>query len=100
MEVKTGNVKVIVNLSKDSNNIVRESYNYAIGSHVAPGSTFKLASILALIDDGKIDINDQVDLEKGTYQFSNLIMKDSPIIIIKLVSKRHLKFHQILESQN
>ena len=78
MEVKTGNVKVIVNLSKDSNDIVRESYNYAIGSHVAPGSTFKLASILALIDDGKIDINDQVDLEKGTYQFSNLIMKDSP----------------------
>tara|TARA_B100001287_G_C22685248_1_gene532971 strand:+ start:1259 stop:3337 length:2079 start_codon:yes stop_codon:yes gene_type:complete len=78
MEVKTGNVKVIVNLSKDSNDIVRESYNYAIGSHVAPGSTFKLASILALIDDRKIDLNDQVDLEKGTYRYSNLIMKDSP----------------------
>ena len=33
MEVKTGNIKVIVNLSKDSNNLVRESYNYAIGRH-------------------------------------------------------------------
>ena len=46
MEVATGKIKVIANLKKDTLNRVSENFNYAIGEHVAPGSTFKLASII------------------------------------------------------
>ena len=46
MEVKTGEVKVIANLRKDTSDRVSEYFNYAIAQHDAPGSTFKLASII------------------------------------------------------
>ena len=46
MEVSTGKIKVIANLRKDTFDRVSEWFNYALAQHVAPGSTFKLASII------------------------------------------------------
>ena len=45
MEVATGEIKVIANLKKDTLDRVSERFNYAMAEHVAPGSTFKLASV-------------------------------------------------------
>ena len=45
-----------------------QPYNYAIGSRTTPGSTFKLASLMAALEDGKLDLNDIVDA-KGKYSF-------------------------------
>ena len=78
MEVKTGEIKVIANLKKDSLNRVSEYFNYAMAEHVAPGSTFKLASIVAGIEDGKFDVTDSVDLYKGKFQYYDRVMIDSP----------------------
>ena len=77
MEVKTGEVKAIANLSRGKNGEYDEKYNYAIGESTEPGSTFKLASLIAGIEDGLIKITDSVGTNDGTYKFGRETMRDS-----------------------
>lgn len=65
MEVSTGEIKAIVNLQRNSKGQYKESYNYAIGESRAPGSTFKLASMLALLEDGYVELDDTLDTGNG-----------------------------------
>ena len=65
MEVKTGKVKAIANLSRDEDGNYIEDYNYAIGESTEPGSTFKLASMIALLEDGHVHPGDIVDVGNG-----------------------------------
>lgn len=76
MEVKTGYVKAIVNLRKDRNGNYSELYNKAIGTKEVPGSTFKLASLMALLEDDKVKLSDKVNA-KGVYRFYDLTLRDS-----------------------
>jgi len=78
MEVETGEVKVIANLMKDTLDRVSEKYNYALAMHDAPGSTFKLASIISGLEDGKFSVNDSVDLQRGRIKYYDRVMRDSP----------------------
>jgi cell division protein FtsI (penicillin-binding protein 3) len=59
MEVKTGKIKAIANLRRLEEGLFIEDYNYAIGEHSEPGSTFKLASILAGLEDGFFKLSDR-----------------------------------------
>jgi cell division protein FtsI (penicillin-binding protein 3) len=77
MEVKTGEVKVIANLRKDTNNRVSEWFNYAMAEHVAPGSTFKLASIIAGLEDDVFKVTDTVDVKGGRIKYYDRVMIDS-----------------------
>ena len=77
MEVKTGYIKAIANLTKnDDQESYSESYNNAIGLSSEPGSTFKLASLMVALDDGKIKISDSVDMP-GVYKFYDKVLHDS-----------------------
>ncbi len=76
MEVSTGKVKAISNLTKTQSGGYEETFNYAIAEAAEPGSTFKLASMMALIEDGKIDFNQEVPTANGTRRYSNRIMRD------------------------
>ena len=69
MEVSTGEIKAIVNLERNSKGQYKESYNYAIGESRAPGSTFKLASIIALLEDGYVDLQDTVNTGNGEIMY-------------------------------
>ncbi len=77
MRVNTGEVKAIVNLKKDTNDVFDEHFNYAIGEHSEPGSTFKLASLIAGLEDGHFNIADSVDTGNGKYNFHDKTMIDS-----------------------
>ena len=77
MEVKTGYVKAIVNLGRSSKGGYSEVFNYAIGEASEPGSTFKMASFLVALEDGKIDLNTQISTGNGTVFFSGRKMEDS-----------------------
>ncbi len=79
MEVSTGAIKAIANLSWDDSGQLVESYNHAIAKSSEPGSTFKLASLIAMLEEGKIDTNTIVDLNGGVYPFYDRLMKDSKI---------------------
>ncbi|MEZ4937195.1 MAG: penicillin-binding protein [Crocinitomicaceae bacterium] len=76
MEVETGKIKAIANLSKGTDGKYYEDYNHAIGRSTEPGSTFKLASIMALLEDGKMSLNDLVNA-KGKYKFYDSYLHDS-----------------------
>lgn len=74
MDVKTGYVKAIVNLSLVKDGEYYEIYNQAIGTKEVPGSTFKLASLMAALEDNKININDTVETAtKYTYYGDNTL---------------------------
>jgi cell division protein FtsI (penicillin-binding protein 3) len=84
METSTGKIKAIANLGRttDSAGVVVDStfgeiYNYATGKATEPGSIFKLATLLALIDDKHVDKNTVVNLEGGRKKFANLTIRDS-----------------------
>jgi len=78
MDVKSGDIKAISNLSRNSKGRYVELYNYAIGSQGSrePGSTFKLASMLALFEDSRLGLMDTIDTGNGEYKFYSEIMKD------------------------
>lgn len=76
MDVKTGFVKAIANLQEDGNGGYAELYNHAIGTREVPGSTMKLASLMAALEDEKIKLTDTVNAV-GNYQFYDRSLKDS-----------------------
>lgn len=77
MEVKTGDIKAIANLKKSDDGNYYESYNYAVGEAVDPGSTFKLASAIALLEDKFVRPTDSVKTGNGQMRFYDYVMKDS-----------------------
>ena len=77
MEVATGDIKAIANLERKGNGSYHETYNYAIGESTEPGSTFKLAALMAAIEDGVIDTGDIVDTGTGTVKYYNKIIRDT-----------------------
>lgn len=77
MEVKTGNIKAIANLKRNENNTYAEAFNYAIGESAEPGSTFKLASLIALLEDGHVTLDDTIDTGKGSVKYYDKWIHDS-----------------------
>lgn len=77
MEVSTGDIKAIANLELGGDGDYHETYNYAIGESTEPGSTFKLASFMAALEEGVIDTGDVVDTGNGTVKFYNKIIRDT-----------------------
>ncbi|MBM3425503.1 MAG: PASTA domain-containing protein [Bacteroidetes bacterium] len=80
MEVATGHVKAISNLQKNAAGTgYVESYNYAVGDmgSVEPGSTFKLLSMLALLEENKISPNDLIETGNGVHRFYGQAMVDA-----------------------
>ncbi|TAL60721.1 MAG: PASTA domain-containing protein [Bacteroidetes bacterium] len=77
MEVATGDIKAISNLELGNDGDYHETYNYALGESTEPGSTFKLASLMAAIEDGVIDTGDIVDTGTGTVKFYNKVIHDT-----------------------
>ncbi len=76
MEVQTGDVKAIVNMTKCNDGIYREIRNNAISDMMEPGSTFKTASIMVALEDGKITPNQTIDTGNGVYNMHGRPMKD------------------------
>jgi cell division protein FtsI (penicillin-binding protein 3) len=66
MEVQTGHVKAIVNLTREKDGSFNENFNYAIGLREVPGSTMKLATVMAALEDKKFNITDKVNAT-GSY---------------------------------
>jgi cell division protein FtsI (penicillin-binding protein 3) len=79
MEVKTGEIKAIANLGKVPGVGYGETYNYAVGNQglTDPGSTFKLASMMALFDNTNVQPTDSLDTGDGKKDFFDRIMTDS-----------------------
>jgi cell division protein FtsI (penicillin-binding protein 3) len=80
MEVATGDIKAIANFGRNSSGKLIGGYqNYAIGNAGCsePGSTFKLASLMAAFEDGKIDTSTIVDTGNGLWNYKKQPVRDS-----------------------
>jgi cell division protein FtsI (penicillin-binding protein 3) len=80
MEVKSGDIKAIANFGRNAGGQLIGGYqNYAIGNAGCsePGSTFKLASLMAAFEDGKIDTATMVDTGKGKWKYKDREVIDS-----------------------
>ncbi len=77
METATGKIKAIANLGKQKDGSYAEDLNYGIGKATEPGSIFKLATLMSLLDDKYVTINSTVDCEGGVKEFYGLRIHDT-----------------------
>ena len=77
METKTGYIKAISNLGRASDGSYYETVNYAVGESQEPGSTFKLAALIALLEDKKVDTSKVYDTHDGVITYHNRRVRDS-----------------------
>ncbi len=78
MEVKTGEIKAIANLGREKGGYT-ENYNYGMGNQGSyePGSTFKLISLMAAMEDGLTDTSTVYDTGSGVWKYRNRTIYDS-----------------------
>ncbi len=77
MEVATGEIRAIANFSKVSEGVYKEKFNYAIAGNQDPGSTFKVASYMAMLEDNKVDTNTLVNTGNYKIPGNSHIIRDS-----------------------
>ncbi len=77
METKTGEIKAISNLGRTKDGKYYERLNYAVGESHEPGSTFKLMSMVAALEDKVIDTSQVIDTENGRVKFYDRTAVDS-----------------------
>ena len=76
MEVETGYVKAIANITQDTvKGTFNEARNLAVWQASEPGSTFKLASLMVALDDGKVRITDSVNIQYR-YRYFDRVLRD------------------------
>lgn len=95
MEVKTGDIKAIANLGLENGDYY-ENYNYALG-HAGcyePGSTFKLISLMAALEDGLVDTCDVFNVGNGLWQYKGRSIRDSDY---GQISRGEITLKQIFE---
>lgn len=83
MEVETGAIRAIANLGRTEQGLW-ETYNYAVGQRSEPGSTFKAASVLAMLEDGYLSLDDSIRIYNGRGEFYNEVMEDASPYSYKL----------------
>ena len=77
MDVETGYVKALANLRLNhETGVYEESYNVALTERYEPGSVFKIASMVVLLNNKDVNLDDKVNIGSGPIKFSNRTMKD------------------------
>ena len=76
MDVPTGDVKAIVNMTRGQDGNYYEMRNLAISNLQEPGSTFKTASIMVALEDGKVTPDYIVDTGNGIKMMYGQAMRD------------------------
>ncbi|TLU97946.1 penicillin-binding protein [Dyadobacter luticola] len=77
MEVKTGEIRAMANLTKRGDHLV-EDFNYALAGSNDPGSTFKLATMMAILEETRMDPDQvKVNTGNGAMRFKNHIIRDA-----------------------
>ncbi len=78
MEVKTGDIKAIANMSRGKDGTYSETQNFAISGAGEPGSVIKAATFIALMEDGYVTPEDTIDLgESGVYKFYKRTLREA-----------------------
>jgi cell division protein FtsI (penicillin-binding protein 3) len=77
MEVATGEIRAMANLSKRRDNTYVENFNHALAGRTDPGSTFKLATMMALMEEKAISLDQSVATGNGSTTYHGLGIHDA-----------------------
>lgn len=77
MEVATGEIRAMANLSRIRNGGYYETFNHALTGRTDPGSTFKLATMMALLEEKAIWPGKLVPTGSGSVGFRSVIIQDA-----------------------
>jgi cell division protein FtsI (penicillin-binding protein 3) len=77
MEVATGEIKALSNLGKGESGKYYEKRNYAVWESHEPGSTFKLMSVIAALEDKVVDTSTVFDTQGGKISYYGRNIRDS-----------------------
>ena len=77
MEVATGKIKAIANLTRNPQGGYDETFNYAVGESTEPGSTFKLATMIAILESGAAKPEDILYTGNGQITYHDRLMRDA-----------------------
>ncbi len=95
LEVKTGKIKAIANINNTTDGL-REYFNHAIGTGYEPGSTIKLVSALAALENNDVELDDSIDVHYGSYKFfKNDSIEDSGHTRV-----RKMTYQQVFENSS
>ncbi len=76
METATGKIRAMANLGRQPDGNYWEDLNYAIRAS-EPGSTFKLATLLSLLEDHEVKLTDHLNIEGGTWKIGKRTVHDA-----------------------
>jgi cell division protein FtsI (penicillin-binding protein 3) len=76
METATGKIRAMANLGRQPDGTYWEDLNYAIRA-TEPGSTFKLATLLSLLEDHEVKLTDHLNIEGGTWKIGKRTVHDA-----------------------
>ena len=76
METATGKIKAMANLGRQPDGSYWEDLNYAIRAS-EPGSTFKLATLMSLLEDHEVRLTDHLNIEGGTWKIGTRTVHDA-----------------------
>ncbi len=76
METKTGKIKALANLGRQEDGSYYEDKNYALLG-IEPGSTCKVISLISLLNDNKLAIDNTINCGAGSYTIGRRRVTDS-----------------------
>ncbi len=77
MEVETGEIRAMANLTRRRDGTCVDDLNHAINQRINPGSTFKLAVLMVLLEDAGMSLDDLVQTSGGHANIRGKIVRDS-----------------------
>jgi cell division protein FtsI (penicillin-binding protein 3) len=89
MDVRTGAVRAMANLKKNSKDELGEYMNMAIGRPGEPGSIFKTATLMTLLEDGKVTLSTEVATNNGILKEFPKVAKDRALIKYESETKKN-----------
>ncbi len=77
MEVATGEIRAMSNITRKRSGVFTEEFNYAVGMNLEPGSTFKLAVLMTLLDNAGASLDEMYDTGDGKVMVGKVKVIDS-----------------------
>lgn len=78
METSTGAIRAMVNLTRDKDGNLGETYNYALTTAQNPGSIFKTATLMAAIENKGLKISDTIPTNDGRVRYRGAVTPVDP----------------------
>lgn len=97
MDVETGGVRAMVNLTRDKKGKMRESYNIAVGRASEPGSIFKTVMLTTLLEDGYVNLEDKMLISKECMKYPGFDGEDEDKTAFSYKTRQNTSYIPVID---